>query len=155
MKFRYRQTMAAVWVGVVAVTAGAFPGALPLHAGELPPVQQTDGVAYLSGGIGLDESSAIEAESRKWPLTLLFAIKSQQRAVYAADVQVRLLDGRGQLLLETTSDGPYLLLKLAPGPYVVEASLQGKTLRQKVQLKPDSPARIVLVWPPGAADDGL
>lgn len=149
MKFRYRQTMAAV-----AATAGAFLGSPPLHAGELPPVQQTGGVVHLSGGIGLDESSAIEAESKKWPLTLLFAIKSQQRAVYTADVQVRLLDGRGRVLLETTSDGPYLLLKLAPGPYVIEASLQGKTLRQKVQLKPDSPARIVLVWPPGADGDG-
>ena len=32
----------------------------------LPPVQKSGAVEYLSGGIGLDESTAIKSASRQW-----------------------------------------------------------------------------------------
>jgi len=136
----------------VVLLAGC--GVLPLaNASDLPTVQQQGGIEYLSGGIGLEESTAIDAESRKWPLTLLFSAKRWQRSVYTADAKVSLRDGHGKLLLQMQADGPFLLLRLVPGIYVVEATLNGKVLQQRIVLKKGEPARVVFVWPEVPTDE--
>lgn len=122
-------------------------------ADELPAVQHQGGIEYLSGGIGLEESTAIEAESRKWPLTLLFSARRWQRSVYTADAKVSLRDSHGKLLLQTQADGPFLLLRLQPGTYAVQATLDGKPLQQRVVLKKGEPARVVFVWPEVPGDE--
>jgi hypothetical protein len=45
------------------------------QAAALPAVHTAGHVQYLSGGIGKDESQAIENASKHWPLTLEFAVK--------------------------------------------------------------------------------
>lgn len=136
----------------VVLLAGC--GVLPLaNASDLPTVQQQGGIEYLSGGIGLEESTAIDAESRKWPLTLLFSAKRWQRSVYTADAKVSLRDGHSKLLLQMQADGPFLLLRLVPGTYVVEATLNGKVLQQRIVLKKGEPARVVFVWPEVPTDE--
>lgn len=145
MNTRFRHTVIAAALGSLALT-----GTLAQTA--LPPVQQQGAVAYLSGGIGLDESSAIQQASPHWPLTLEFGVKQGQRADFAANVQVVIRDALGRKALETTADGPYLLVRLAPGRYRVDAALAGRTLRTGVQVQKDHPARAVLIWPAGTGD---
>jgi len=123
------------------------------HADDLPAVQRQGAIEYLSGGIGLEESTAIEAEGPKWPLTLLFATRRYQRSVYTADAKVTVRDGQGKLLLQTQADGPFLLVRLVPGTYVVEATLDGRPLHQRVVLKPGAPARVVFAWPEVPGDE--
>lgn len=115
----------------------------------LPPVQKSGPVEYLSGGIGQDEARAIERSSAQWPLTLQFAVKDKQRAVFAANVAVAVRDAKGRTALTATSDGPFLLAKLEPGTYAVDATFGGKTLHEKVVVKRGQPARAVFVWPAG------
>lgn len=133
----------------VAATLGALlmGGALAQTPAPLPPVQQNGAVQYLSGGIGLDESTAIKKASQQWPLTLEFAVKDQQHALFAADVNVLVRDASGHAALQTTSDGPFLLARLLPGRYRVEATLAGKTLHENVVIRKGQPARAVFVWP--------
>jgi hypothetical protein len=133
----------------------AFLGALMLGSAMaqseavLPPVQKAGPVEYLSGGVGQDEARAIERSSAQWPLTLQFAVKDKQRAVFAADVTVAVRDARGHTALTATSDGPFLLARLEPGSYAVDATFGGKTLHEKVVVKRGQPARAVFVWPAG------
>jgi hypothetical protein len=110
-------------------------GALAQASIPLPPAHTSGSVEYLSGGIGADESAAIRNASGQWPLTLEFAIKDRQRADFAADVKVRIRDARGNEVLQATSEGPFLLARLAPGSYAVEATLAGQTQRRKVDVK--------------------
>jgi len=117
----------------------------------LPPVQRAGSVEYLSGGIGTDESMAIESASRQWPLTLEFAVKDGQHADFTADVNVVVRDAKGHTALQTVASGPFLLARLAPGSYEVDATLGGRTLHQKVLVKHGAPARAVFVWPVEAA----
>lgn len=138
-----------LFVGAVLL---GLPG---LRAQELPPVQVVNGVSYLSGGIGLDESTAIKAESAKWPLTLLFAARGPRGEVYVANVQVRILDVRGAVLLDVVSEGPYLLVRLSPGSYTVEATRAGKTQRRTVQLPPGKPVKAGWSWPETEGETGL
>lgn len=125
-------------------------GALAQASAPLPPVRTGGPVEYLSGGIGADESAAIRNASGQWPLTLEFAIKDKQRADFAADVKVRVLDARGNEVLQATSEGPFLLARLAPGSYAVEATLAGQTQRRKVDVRAGKPSREVFLWGAGA-----
>ncbi|WP_394789361.1 hypothetical protein [Rhodoferax sp.] len=145
MKFRItHRIMCAAALASLALAIGQA------HAdGALPPVQHSGPVAYLSGGVGSAESSAIQDASKHWPLTLEFAIKTPQGAEYAADVDVQLTDAKGQTALATRSQGPFLLAQLAPGAYRVDATLAGKTLHQQLSIIAGQPAKAVLLWPAG------
>jgi hypothetical protein len=141
---RLRRT--ALAAGLTALALGVNN----LHAETvLPPVHHSGAVQYLSGGIGDGEASAIQSASKQWPLTLEFAIKTRHGAEYAADVAVKVRDTHGQTALDTHAQGPFLLAKLAPGAYNVDATLDGKTLHQQVVVKTGLPAKAVMVWPAG------
>ena len=134
-----------------ALGASMLSGAWAQVATALPPVQQAGGVEYLSGGIGKDESAAIENATRQWPLTLEFAVKDRQHADFVAGVEVVVRDAKGHTALRATTDGPFLLARLTPGSYAVDATLDGKALHQRVLVKRGAPAKVVFVWPAGTA----
>ena len=135
-------TLGAMWLG----------GALAQSAPTLPPVHKMGSAEYLSGGIGLDESRTIEQASKHWPLTLEFAAKDRKHDDFLSDVKVQIRDSRGHEALATTTDGPFLLAKLPPGPYVVDATLGDKTLHENVTVRQHQPAKAVFVWPAEARD---
>ncbi|MBB5608276.1 MULTISPECIES: carboxypeptidase-like regulatory domain-containing protein [unclassified Janthinobacterium] len=138
--------------GVAALFLVASLAAGIVHAqadSALPAIHKSGTVEYLSGGIGLDESTAIKNASRHWPLSLVFSVQAAGRAQFASDVKLEVRDAKGTVVLQTTASGPYLLARLAPGSYSLHASLAGKTLERKVEIKAGSSARVELVWPAG------
>ena len=143
----HKATSAAVFGALVTLVTGAV---LAQAGAPLPPVQTSGPVEYLSGGIGADESAAIRKASGQWPLVLEFAIQDRQRADFAADVKVLIRDARGSEVLQATSEGPFLLARLAPGSYAVEATLAGQTLQRKVDVKAGQSSREVFLWAAGA-----
>lgn len=140
----------------VAVT-GAL-GAMLMAAGAaqaaLPPTHTSGSVEYMTGGIGKDESSAIQRASRDWPLTLEFAARDRQASDFLADVRIQVRDGKGKTVLEATADGPFLLAKLPPGPYNVDATFADKTLHRKVVIGPHQPASALFVWQADTSKNG-
>lgn len=94
---------------------------------------------YVAGGIGLDESEQMKAMARDFPLSITVAAKS---GAYLADSHIKIQDARGQVVLDTQLDSPYLLVDLAPGKYSVEAKFQGKTQRRSVDLSASLPAQV-------------
>lgn len=135
-----------------AIVLSAVMLHVPAHAqaeGALPEVQKSGAVEYLTGGVGLDESTAIKSASGQWPLSLVFSVQADGRAQFASDVKLEIHDAKGVLALDVTATGPYLLARLAPGSYNLRATLAGKTLERKVQVKKGASARVELVWPAG------
>lgn len=130
----------------IAVSALLLAAPLVHAATDLPPTQHGGGIDYVTGGIGSDESTAIRQASRSWPLTLEFAVQDGQRAGYAADVAVELRDAHHRALLKLRSDGPFVLAKVPPGRYTVDATLNGKTLHQAIMVSADRPAKAVYLW---------
>lgn len=139
---------------VVAATMGTlmFGAAMAQDAEMLPPVQTSGEVEYLSGGVGKDEATAIKRARQQWPLALEFAVKNKQRAYYTADVKVVVRDRKGNAVLDTTADGPFLLAKLPAGRYAVEATLADKTLKRQVLVKNGQPTTALFLWPSGMED---
>ncbi len=118
-------------------------------ATSLPPVQRLGNINYVTGGIGQAESSAIEHASHNWPLTLEFAVKDKQRADFVAGVTVDVHDAGKHVKLNLKSDGPFVLAKLPPGRYLVDATLDGKTLHEQVVVASGHPAKAIFEWPAG------
>ena len=139
-----------------AIVLSAVMMHVPAHAqaeGALPAVQKSGAVEYLSGGVGLDESAAIKSASGQWPLSVVFSVQADGRAQFASDVKLQIHDAKGALALDVTASGPYLLARLAPGSYTLRATLDGKTLERKVQVKAGSSAKVELVWPAGTSQN--
>jgi hypothetical protein len=115
-------------------------------AGTLPAEQTQGAVTYVSGGIGQEESQAFEAAAAQYPLALEFALKHTPRAEFTANVHVIVTDAKGQHILDTRSDGPFLLAKLPAGRYTVTAERKGETLTKTVHIAPAKSAHALFLW---------
>src|SRR5690606_10493406 len=108
-------------------TAPAPPqaGTTAQAMGSLPAVQQVDGISYVTGGFGVDESTALKNAIADYSVGMVF---SEQRGAYAGDVQVE-LEGTGAApSASITSKGPYLLMNLPDGSYKATATWNGKPI---------------------------
>ena len=65
---------------------------LSLAQAEIPEAKVSQGIEYISGGIGSEESDAMLALGKKWPLVLEFSQDHPQRPLWVADVKVKILD---------------------------------------------------------------
>jgi hypothetical protein len=95
---------------------------------------------FVAGGIGLDESEHMKAVSRDFPLSVLVATKS---GAYLADTHIRIEDARGQTVLDTRLEAPYLLVDLAQGKYKIEATHRGEKRQQSVNVDTNTRAKVV------------
>jgi hypothetical protein len=137
MQYRTLPTLAAILLYL----------ALPLAAiAELRPVQVSDGVSYVTGGVGLEESTTIKKMRQDYPLTMVFAeTTSDGRNQYLYGVQVEIEKGNG-LLFATETEGPYLLVRLPPGSYRVTASHNGVAKIQTISVG-TKPKQVGWAWP--------
>ena len=117
-----------------------------LAAGDLPPQQTFGGVSYITGGIGLDESTAIKAAEKDFTLSLVF--EQTKRGEYLSDVKVSIKDKAGKTVLEAVSDGPMLLARLPVGVYKVSADYDGTALVKTVRVEAKGVTRAAFVWQP-------
>lgn len=135
-----------------AAWAMASGSALASSAGGLPPVQHSGSVAYVNGGIGVREANAMQRASAHWPMSLEFAVRTKHRAEFDSDVKAMVKDSTGRAVLSVDSAGPFLLAKVPPGRYEVDATLGGRTMRRSIDVKPGRSAKAEFVWPAGTRD---
>ncbi|HEU4854499.1 MAG TPA: hypothetical protein VFS89_04330 [Nitrosospira sp.] len=131
--------------------AGSDPSSTPA---ALPSVQSQGQTEFLTGGIGADESEAILQQARSWPLVLELAQNGPARAAYISDVRVTIKDGSGNVILDTVTEGPFLLVRLAPGRYSLDASYESKTLHRDVSIGEGGSNKIILLWPAPGKEGG-
>ncbi|EZP28803.1 hypothetical protein [Pseudomonas sp. RIT288] len=135
---------------IAAVAALVFPAML--QAANLDPIdsagvqvqqQQQNGINYLSGGIGLDESKAIQ-QSTGYNLHMTFAVGAQDQ--YTADVDVMIQKSPGQTVLTLTQTGPLVYVQLPPGKYTVVATRNGETRRDVTDVGSGTARNLVFHW---------
>lgn len=131
---------------VAALALGLASAAFAQDA--LPPLRTFGSVSYVTGGIGLDESTAIKAAEKDFALSLLFA--QTKRGEYLSDVKLSIKDKAGKTVLEAVSDGPMLLAKLPAGAYKISAEHEGTVLVKTVRVEPKGVTRATFVWQPAA-----
>lgn len=138
------------WLGAVLM-AGALCLAASARA-ELPATQYYGSVEYVTGGFGIDESTAMKAAMPDYPLTFTFAASDGNRSAYVSKVQVVIRDHYDTTILNVESQGPFLLARLAPGIYQVHVTYQNQTQSRPVTVTDAKSARMVFEWKREATD---
>lgn len=114
-----------------------------VNGGGLPQIEQQDDVSFVSGGVGLDESRALRRAQSQWPLSLRFTGPNSE---YLADVHVRLVDAHNSEVLNTTSRGPYMLVRLRPGRYTVHAQYKDREQTRAVTIPAKGTVKSAFLW---------
>jgi hypothetical protein len=99
---------------------------------SLPATHTDNGITYITGGIGSDQSDAMRLAAKNYSLRLTFAAKSD--GAFLADVKVTIRRGKNETVISRTAEGPYFYAQLKPGAYTVQVDYQGATQSRKVQV---------------------
>ena len=139
-------------IAVFAIGIGTAAVAFGQGAAQLNPKTENN-ISYVSGGVGKDEQELANAIGRfGYNVQLVFA--EQQTGAYLADVRVRLADPKGNVVLDTVSDGPMFLAKLPPGRYQVTAEVRGQPKTASVDATGGA-KRVTMLWPATADKQGM
>lgn len=113
-------------------------------------------IKFVSGGVGDDSDARMQALSKDFNLRLLFAAKDGH---YLADVALTITNARGDKVLDTVAEGPWLLATLAPGKYQITATHAGAPVTRSTTIPDKGRREIFFRWdeptdapPPSAAN---
>ena len=101
------------------------------------------GIAYMSGGIGLDEREQMVKMEQSYNLKLIFAV---QQGNFLTGVHVTITDSSGKTLLNAVSDGPWFYAALPAGTYTVAATNQGQTISKAARVVASGRTPVSFVW---------
>lgn len=123
-----------------------------LTASSLEPVdssgvqvqrQEQNGIAYLTGGIGEDESRAIQ-QATGYNLHMTFSIGPENK--YIPDVDVLVQKASGQTVLTLSQAGPLVYVQLPAGKYTVVATRNGEERRDTADISSSEARNLVFHW---------
>ena len=113
---------------------------------QVPEAQRSQGVSYIAGGVGEEESTAILAEAKQWPLLLELSQLENGRGVWIFGSQIKIANTKGAMIFDAKADGPYMLVNLDAGDYVIQASYQGVEQKRAISIKAGQPQKISIFW---------
>lgn len=117
-----------------------------LAMSQIPETQNSQGISYITGGVGEGETAAILAEAKQWPLLLEMSQLENGRGVWIFGANIKIMSNAKQTIFDAQADGPYMLVNLEPGDYAIEASYQGLAQRRTFSIKANSSQKIALFW---------
>lgn len=113
---------------------------------QIPETQHSQGISYITGGVGEGESVAILAEAKQWPLMLEMSQIENGRGVWIFGASIKILDASKKIIFDAQADGPYMLINLLPGDYVIEGTYEGVIQKRSLSIKASNPQKISLFW---------
>ncbi|MBU3626535.1 carboxypeptidase regulatory-like domain-containing protein [Polynucleobacter sp. JS-Safj-400b-B2] len=113
---------------------------------QIPETQYSQGISYVTGGVGEGETVAILAQAKQWPLLLEMSQIENGRGVWIFGASIKITNSKKQAIFEAQADGPYMLINLVPGDYAIEATYQGVVQKRALSISADSPQKISLFW---------
>jgi hypothetical protein len=106
-------------------------------------VETLGNVAYVSGGVGVDERDRLTAMSQDDNLRLSFAMPDGE---FLGGAEVNIKDNHGSEVLDAPANGPLFFAKLPAGNYTVEATTMGRTLARTVTVPAKGQASVYFIW---------
>lgn len=142
----YRTLAPALFIATGILSAG-----IARSDESTPPQPQTqNGITFVYGGVGKQQEDQMRVESRTgYNLQLVFA--TEKSGQYKANVDVTVLDAKGEKLVAVKSVGPGFYAKLPAGHYKVLAEANGTQQHKSFVVTEHNLVRYVLYW---AAEPG-
>ncbi len=126
--------------------APAFVACCSAAHAQIPDTQYSQGISYISGGVGEEESQAILGEAKQWPLLLELSQLENGRGIWIFGASIRIQNAKYQTIFDAQADGPYILINLPLGDYLIEATYQGVVQKKSVSVKSATPQKINIFW---------
>ena len=114
--------------------------------GQVPQTLYSQGIAYITGGVGQEETDAILAEAKQWPIFLVLSQLENGRGVWIFGAQINVMNQQQKVIFKAQADGPYMLINLIPGDYQITASYQGVQQVRALTVKADSSQKLNIFW---------
>jgi hypothetical protein len=128
---------------LAVIVLGSALFAAPASAQSDAVVRTAGSVSYVSGGVGTDSIERLNSLARDFNLKLVFALNS---GAYVSDVGVVIADAAGKTVLDTTSEGPWLLTRLPAGNYHIVATFAGNPVKRQVAVGSAALSTIDFRW---------
>ncbi len=113
---------------------------------QIPPTQYSQKIAYITGGVGQEETIAILAEAKQWPLLLELSQLADGRGVWIFGANVKISNTQKQVIFDAQADGPYMLVNLDAGDYFIAATYEGTEQKRVISIKTGSPLKTSIFW---------
>ena len=110
---------------------------------------QSGSIPTLTGGVGLEENAVLRPQQANFNLKFLFTLLEGD---YVADVEVKVTDASGKVVLEQTGDGPILMARLPAGNYVATLTYEGVAQTRKLTVRAKGLRTEQVRWKRSAAD---
>ena len=136
---------------IASVVIVLYSFALPTHTLSAEPMPMHDmhagDVSYLTGGIGSLEAERMREAAKDYALEIVFVQKLKQLEEFISDVKVQIQDAQKNTVLDVITEGPFLLVNLPNGKYIITAEFNGDIKQQKVNVAAKKHQKIVFWWP--------
>lgn len=99
---------------------------------------------FVSGGVSSEELVELNAKRPFFTLSVLTAARGS--GAHLASVRVRIVNAKGDVVLETEMDGPYLLADLTSGNYQIEARYGDEVQKRAASVREGARRDIVLYF---------
>ena len=128
-----------------AVLLGACLGfTVPALAQDnMPPTQTSNGVTFVTGGIGDGSIEAFKKAAKDYNLRATFTAPG---GAYMAEVNVTLKDAKGDTLVTTVSQGPFFYAQVPPGRYELTAAYGDQSFQRKLEVGQSGAATTEIVF---------
>lgn len=132
-------------ISLVLLCLGCLIGSQALAQGAPATLAEEHygSVAYISGGVGEEERNGIRLRERDFNFRLLF---SERSGAYLGDVDVTLVNVKGETVLEVKAAGPFLLAQLPSGRYRIKVSSGGQVQQGKLSIPAKGRYRAAFRW---------
>lgn len=117
-----------------------------LAQAQIPETQHSQEISYITGGVGEGETLAILAEAKQWPLLLEMSQIENGRGIWIFGASIKITDSTKKLIFDAKAEGPYMLINLSAGDYLVEAAYEGVAQKRALSIKAGSSQKISLFW---------
>jgi hypothetical protein len=96
------------------------------HAGDIK-IQRQGEYTFITGGLGDDERTYLEAQAPKYPIQLVF--RNKGLIIDSKDVTVKVKNVSGELMVEAKAGGPFFYINPpASGRFTLEAQFEGQSI---------------------------
>lgn len=113
-----------------------------------PPIRMAQGIEYMCGGKTSAEAAFMQTVAPRWAATLEFAVSRARTGEFPTDVKVVVRERyTGREVMQAATGAPFMLARLDPGAYEIEATMGGVTLQQSLTVFNGASSRAAFVWP--------